>query len=92
MRLRTRPTWLAVTVAAVTGYCVGHPGPLVGAFREDGLAFVVVGFALVGVVAASVADVRRERAAARLPTGFDRMRDAMTRAGRAVDYDRTRDR
>lgn len=65
MRLQTRPTWLAVTVAAFTGYCVGHPEPIVGAFREDGLPFFMVAAVIVGVAIHFWREERAERRAAR---------------------------
>jgi hypothetical protein len=60
MRLQTRPTWLAVLVGTATGFCIGRPGLILSAFREDGLPFVVFAFALVGVILAAWRDTRRQ--------------------------------
>lgn len=62
--MNARPTWLAVLVAAVTGYSLGNPGPLLGAFREDGLPFLLVGGVVVLAVVTAIRETRAERRAA----------------------------
>lgn len=52
-----RPTWLIVLVSVVTGYCLAKPSTLVGAFREDGLPFILVG--LCGLVVLGLAIATR---------------------------------
>lgn len=61
MRFQTRPTWLAVLVAAVTGYCLAKPDTITGAFREDGLPFIMVGMMIVGVMVKAAVECAQER-------------------------------
>lgn len=61
MRLKTRPTWIAVTTAGVTGFWLGHLDIVAAAFKEDGLPFILAGAVIVGVAVQAWRDVRQER-------------------------------
>jgi hypothetical protein len=61
VRLATRPTWLTVLVATVTGYCLGNPETIVGAFREDGLPFLLLGSVVVLAIVTGIRESIAER-------------------------------
>ena len=60
-RCKTRPTWIAVTTAGVTGFWLGHLDILAAAFKEDGLPFILAFGVIVGVAVKAWRDVRAER-------------------------------